>query len=139
MVLLFDFVVFFFKQKTAYEMRISDWSSDVCSSDLPLRHYPSNRCRDRRKPSRRIRSAASHLLHPGVRDATTEQSVLWLSTRLEQHPTWLMPPADLDAPRATRSSTSPPTSCARKTLGTGKSGAVREDLGGGGTIQKKKK
>src|SRR3546814_1783981 len=28
-------VVFFFKQKTAYEMRISDWSSDVCSSDLP--------------------------------------------------------------------------------------------------------
>src|SRR3546814_4154451 len=30
-------VVFFcFKQKTAYEMRISDWSSDVCSSDLPL-------------------------------------------------------------------------------------------------------
>src|SRR3546814_5855070 len=29
-------VVFFFKQKTAYEMRISDWSSDVCSSDLVL-------------------------------------------------------------------------------------------------------
>src|SRR3546814_4103424 len=29
-----DFGVFFFKQKTAYEMRISDWSSDVCSSDL---------------------------------------------------------------------------------------------------------
>src|SRR3546814_5792516 len=28
-------VIFFFKQKTAYEMRISDWSSDVCSSDLP--------------------------------------------------------------------------------------------------------
>src|SRR3546814_7923584 len=28
-------VVFFFKQKTAYEMRISDWRSDVCSSDLP--------------------------------------------------------------------------------------------------------
>src|SRR3546814_2659016 len=31
MILLF---FFFFKQKTAYEMRISDWSSDVCSSDL---------------------------------------------------------------------------------------------------------
>src|SRR3546814_2011571 len=28
------FGFFFFKQKTAYEMRISDWSSDVCSSDL---------------------------------------------------------------------------------------------------------
>src|SRR3546814_3722756 len=32
LMLLIDF--FFFKQKTAYEMRISDWSSDVCSSDL---------------------------------------------------------------------------------------------------------
>src|SRR3546814_13514604 len=30
----FMFLFFFFKQKTAYEMRISDWSSDVCSSDL---------------------------------------------------------------------------------------------------------
>src|SRR3546814_16784253 len=50
----------FFKQKTAYEMRISDWSSDVCSSDLPrparrrhrLRWPPATRtpetaCRDR--------------------------------------------------------------------------------------------
>src|SRR3546814_3247379 len=39
-------VFFFFKQKTAYEMRISDWSSDVCSSDLPV---PPLDCRiDRR-------------------------------------------------------------------------------------------
>src|SRR3546814_4641716 len=30
------FWIFFFKQKTAYELRISDWSSDVCSSDLSL-------------------------------------------------------------------------------------------------------
>src|SRR3546814_11524102 len=30
--------IFFFKQKTAYEMRISDWSSDVCSSDLIIMH-----------------------------------------------------------------------------------------------------
>src|SRR3546814_20404137 len=35
---------FFFKQKTAYEMRISDWSSDVCSSDL-----------DQRDPHRHVR------------------------------------------------------------------------------------
>src|SRR3546814_1768246 len=33
-VLMAKCFVFFFKQKTAYEMRISDWSSDVCSSDL---------------------------------------------------------------------------------------------------------
>src|SRR3546814_10470357 len=32
-------VFFFFKQKTAYEMRISDWSSDVCSSDLGVLGY----------------------------------------------------------------------------------------------------
>src|SRR3546814_12537820 len=37
---------FFFKQKTAYEMRISDWSSDVCSSDL--RPGPGRRRSDRR-------------------------------------------------------------------------------------------
>src|SRR3546814_3917530 len=35
-------IFFFFKQKTAYEMRISDWSSDVCSSDL---------AEDRRRPA----------------------------------------------------------------------------------------
>src|SRR3546814_6598749 len=38
------FVLFFFKQKTAYEMRISDWSSDVCSSDL---HGLVQECRRR--------------------------------------------------------------------------------------------
>src|SRR3546814_1589247 len=36
---------FFFKQKTAYEMRISDWSSDVCSSDLCSRTAPVRRSR----------------------------------------------------------------------------------------------
>src|SRR3546814_1607225 len=35
--MFFIYVLFFFKQKTAYEMRISDWSSDVCSSDLEIR------------------------------------------------------------------------------------------------------
>src|SRR3546814_4466144 len=46
-------VVFFFKQKTAYEMRISDWSSDVCSSDLPVVHSdigPAPRKLQRRRP-----------------------------------------------------------------------------------------
>src|SRR3546814_3351544 len=32
-------ILFFFKQKTAYEMRISDWSSDVCSSDLRIERF----------------------------------------------------------------------------------------------------
>src|SRR3546814_8470128 len=40
---------FFFKQKTAYEMCISDWSSDVCSSDLLLRRLNIQAsCKDRR-------------------------------------------------------------------------------------------
>src|SRR3546814_5390681 len=38
------FVVFFFKQKPADEMRISDWSSDVCSSDLIGEDIPSGSC-----------------------------------------------------------------------------------------------
>src|SRR3546814_5161632 len=44
--------VFFFKQKTAYEMRISDWSSDVCSSDLKASFACS--------PAPRSRSRASY-------------------------------------------------------------------------------
>src|SRR3546814_9264545 len=46
---------FFFKQKTAYEMRISDWSSDVCSSDL--RETPA-------RPPARHRSAVRSLRSP---------------------------------------------------------------------------
>src|SRR3546814_4332619 len=38
------FLFFFFKQKTAYEMRISDWSSDVCSSDLYDRYPVCDLC-----------------------------------------------------------------------------------------------
>src|SRR3546814_5113277 len=37
-IVCFCLLVFFVKQKTAYEMRISDWSSDVCSSDLFFHH-----------------------------------------------------------------------------------------------------
>src|SRR3546814_10522386 len=49
--MLFLFLMFFFfKQKTAYEMRISDWSSDVCSSDLGafqhMRDHRASRDRD---------------------------------------------------------------------------------------------
>src|SRR3546814_7020434 len=43
-VLICCLFVFFFKQKTAYEMRISDWSSDVCSSDLPAAHEARDLC-----------------------------------------------------------------------------------------------
>src|SRR3546814_1648918 len=49
-------VVFFFKQKTAYEMRISDWSSDVCSSDLIVRQ------RELQPPPHAIAGLAQHLV-----------------------------------------------------------------------------
>src|SRR3546814_7660127 len=39
-VMLCLYIVVFFKQKTAYELRISDWSSDVCSSDLAAESLP---------------------------------------------------------------------------------------------------
>src|SRR3546814_9208409 len=41
----FPYCIVFFKQKTAYEMRISDWSSDVCSSDLKTRPKPGSAMR----------------------------------------------------------------------------------------------
>src|SRR3546814_2138383 len=45
--MILDQFVFFFKQKTAYEMRISDWSSDVCSSDLHDQlHRPGERSKE---------------------------------------------------------------------------------------------
>src|SRR3546814_16633348 len=66
--------LFFFKQKTAYEMRISDWSSDVCSSDLAvteeqarlagprLAHAP-----DQRGHALHIEGEAGHIAHRAVR------------------------------------------------------------------------
>src|SRR3546814_10052771 len=49
-----EFVLFFFfKQKTAYEMRISDWSSDVCSSDLSHRSVQAADGAGRRQIARR--------------------------------------------------------------------------------------
>src|SRR3546814_2596275 len=73
-------LVFFIKQKTAYEMRISDWSSDVCSSDLPGRlgekrrqvreghagRLPARAARDRGRARRGRRRGigASHMGKP---------------------------------------------------------------------------
>src|SRR3546814_12562751 len=50
--------VFFFKQKTAYEMRISDWSSDVCSSDLGVPAQPPFRLPPRLHPLQRLHTRA---------------------------------------------------------------------------------
>src|SRR3546814_17013770 len=109
-------VVFFFKQKTAYEMRISDWSSDVCSSDLragrggracpgaSTASPPTARPASRRARSGRTRSAACA---SSARAARRRRG------------------------RASRSTD-------RKSVGEGKSVAVRVSLGGRRNIQNKK-
>src|SRR3546814_7365105 len=51
----------FYKQKTAYEMRISDWSSDVCSSDLTKAHSGSAQTKMRMAGATRMRSFAATL------------------------------------------------------------------------------
>ena len=55
----FFFFFFFFKQKTAYEIVVRDWSSDVCSSDL-LADLTGNRSRDHETQQRDL-SAAGEL------------------------------------------------------------------------------
>src|SRR3546814_6910747 len=51
------FIFFFFKQKTAYEMRISDWSSDVCSSDLVERAQRNRGTSNRSRKCRQTQTA----------------------------------------------------------------------------------
>src|SRR3546814_8600241 len=46
-------IFFLFKQKTAYEMRISDWSSDVCSSDLGRQYPPGGKEKGQRQQQER--------------------------------------------------------------------------------------
>src|SRR3546814_14298421 len=105
-------VVFFFKQKTAYEMRIGDWSSDVCSSDL--------RRQDHYSPSY------------GRRSAGADSGGLQMGMLPQQ------PRAHLSR-RRNRSFRRIPYACTnvdRKSVVSGKSVSVRVDLGGRRIIQK---
>src|SRR3546814_4583837 len=70
------FIFFFFKQKTAYEMRISDWSSDVCSSDLESRQrrrHLRNRLQQQRGLADTGVAADQH--HRALDQATAEHPV----------------------------------------------------------------
>src|SRR3546814_5291719 len=59
------YIFFFFKQKTAYEMRISDWSSDVCSSDLTKGSRPMTaRTEKTRRPEDNLRRIAPRQAGP---------------------------------------------------------------------------
>src|SRR3546814_1340194 len=66
---------FFFKQKTAYEMRISDWSSDVCSSDLRAASLRQARPVTRRPPARATGDGSWHLSLDGAHGGGAQQFV----------------------------------------------------------------
>src|SRR3546814_1341122 len=68
--------VFFFKQKTAYEMRISDWSSDVCSSDLALDSPVISQLRAQRARVSAEAAALSQRYGPGHPDLQRAQEQL---------------------------------------------------------------
>src|SRR3546814_1351785 len=68
----FYFLFFFFKQKTAYEMRISDWSSDVCSSDLALAERCVKEPRDVPAPAPEVGQVKEKLLAGGILDKFSE-------------------------------------------------------------------
>src|SRR3546814_6646905 len=71
-------VFFFFKQKTAYEMRISDWSSDVCSSDLTVLSQGANQDPGTRDA---LESLSAELARMTDRIAALEQEVATLRSR----------------------------------------------------------
>src|SRR3546814_4035771 len=79
LIVCFLYFFFFFKQKTAYEMRISDWSSDVCSSDLrgfgshglPSAAWP---WRSRNTGCRRPAAARKAATHRSKRSVGVERS-----------------------------------------------------------------
>src|SRR3546814_2161248 len=64
LIMLFGFF-FFFKQKTSYEMRISDWSSDVCSSDLKALDVRGKATRCARSPHPALRATFSRKREKG--------------------------------------------------------------------------
>src|SRR3546814_8563982 len=63
---------FYFKQKTAYEMRISDWSSDVCSSDLAFHRLAELLVVDSDRIGRGIDRAIADMDHPVLVDPPTQ-------------------------------------------------------------------
>src|SRR3546814_3845008 len=66
------FCVFFFKQKTAYELRISDWSSDVCSSDLKMKKLIGDELKEDAKKYGDDRRCAINARPPAAALVTTE-------------------------------------------------------------------
>src|SRR3546814_13269848 len=134
----FDFI-FFFKQKTAYEMRISDWSSDVCSSDLPC---PSLRAVSS-LPSLRAEGEA---IHPSacagrglLRRCAPRNDGEVVQHESSSAGLGIIRGVARIATDGTRYRSFGQTSGDRKSVVLGQSVSVRVDLGGRSIIKKKKK
>src|SRR3546814_19854160 len=132
--------IFFFKQKTAYEMRISDWSSDVCSSDLGVRHEEAGGLSsttgegvEANVGERRVAIGNEKMMRRiGISDEN------WLGTAQEgraQGRTVMFVAID-GAPGGLLTVADP---IDRKSVVSGTSGSVRVDLGGSRIIKKKTK
>src|SRR3546814_14959224 len=121
-------VFFFFKQKTAYEMRISDWSSDVCSSDL-------------RAGGTQV-GGALQAPEPGDFDRITV-TIMANGTDLatyavDRRGQWLLPLPNASPPFGPGPPPrTAPVTVDRKSVVSGKSVSVRVDLGGRRIIKKK--
>src|SRR3546814_11072272 len=102
-------VICFFKQKTAYEMRISDWSSDVCSSDLIEQYFVAEFIVRVRRALRFDDAMRLRRQPPGLPRQAADIVMVKLIAAFEE----------------------------RKSVVSGKSVSVRVDLGGCRTIQKK--
>src|SRR3546814_11432164 len=143
-------VFFFFKQKTAYEMRISDWSSDGCSSDLSALHR-SHRCRrqcgqDHDLPDRLCRYIRGHMLwqlgeHRLYElDRSVRRKLLRFqleATVVGRHWRQLEFAVRPVAYRYRQGAAQPARRRDRKSVASGKSVSVRVDLGGRRIIKKK--
>src|SRR3546814_20652451 len=122
---------FFFKQKTAYEMRISDWSSDVCSSDL-------SRADDR---ARRDRAASSGTSADGYWRQSFSVAFRPRSTIFPARRNACEPARSCVARAACGAGNSRGAALGRgvrerKREGWGERGRVRVDVGGGGSTRK---
>src|SRR3546814_15200761 len=118
-------LVFFFKQKTAYEMRISDWSSDVCSSDLPRPMRPTAIAA--MAPDHRVRACFDSCVGMGVEPWM--QACAWYeASRSAARHRWT----------CRKSRPAPDALQDRKRDVKGKSVSVRVDPGGRRSIKKKK-
>src|SRR3546814_21182143 len=120
---------FFFKQKTAYEMRISDWSSDVCSSDVNAESTDDAEDENGGRHNRR-RNSQEHDEDADQRHIEHDQHSI-----ADEH-------AGNHAPeemRAVANAPGPGNHPDRKSVGEGKNVSVRVYLGGSQFLKKKKK